>query len=137
MSLEKRAKILEIASSSPCGVREIARLIKQKTANVISILRTMEQEQLIKMEPETTLKKGRPKKHITITLLGSEFLHDYRKLSSKPLRARKQDLDHATKDALYTIRLVESGHLPFQVFMELNMIASNIKNSSETHQSIQ
>ena len=137
MSLEQRAQILEISSSSPCGVREIVHLLKLKTSNVISLLRRMQEEQLIETESVAASKKGRPKKCIKTTLLGCEFLDDYKKLNSKPLRARKQDLDHAVKDALYAIRLFDNGHSPFQVFMELNMIASNIKNSSETHQSIQ
>ena len=136
MSLEQRAKILEITSSSPCGVREIVHLLKLKTSNVISLLRKMREEQLIEIKSVATSKKGRPKKCITVSPLGYDFLDAYKKLNMKPLRARKQDLDRAAKDAFYAMRLVENGHSPFQVFMELNMIASNIKNSSETHQSI-
>jgi hypothetical protein len=48
-----------------------------------------------------------------------------------PLRARKKDLERAAKDAAYTSRLVANGHSPFKLFMELNMIARNIKVSSE------
>jgi hypothetical protein len=48
------------------------------------------------------------------------------------LQARKEDLEHAVKDALYTQRLVEYGHSPFKLFMELNTIAHNIYKSSET-----
>jgi DNA-binding PadR family transcriptional regulator len=136
MSLEQRAQILEITISSPCGVRDIIHLLKQKTSNVISLLRKMKDEQLIEIKSLEASKKGRPKKCITATSLGCEFLDDYKKLSSKPLRAKKQDLDHAAKDALYAMRLVENGHSPFQVFLELNMIASNIKNSAKTHQAI-
>jgi DNA-binding PadR family transcriptional regulator len=137
MSLEQRAKILEITAVSPCGVREIVHLLKLKTSNVISLLRKMGEEQLIDIQLANGPKKGRPKKCITSTSLGQEFLDAYKKLNLKPLRARKQDLNHAAKDALYASRLVEGGHSPFQIFMELNIIASNIKNSSETHQSIQ
>jgi hypothetical protein len=48
------------------------------------------------------------------------------------LQARKEDLEHAVKDALYTQRLVDHGHSPFKLFLELNTIALNIKKSSET-----
>ena len=133
MSLEQRARILEITTSSPCGVREIVHLLKLKTSNVISLLRKMNEEQLIEIRFAADPKKGRPKKCITTAPLGCDFLEAYKKLNMKPLRARKQDLNHAAKDAMYASRLVESGHSPFQVFMELNMIARNIKNSSETH----
>lgn len=133
MSLEQRAKILEITLSSPYGVRETVRQVKLKTTNVISLLRKMGQEQLIKIRPATSPKKGRPKKYITPTPLGCEFLNVYQQLNMKPLRATREDLNRAAKDAMYANRLVENGHSPFELFMELNMIASNIKNSSETH----
>lgn len=93
----------------------------------------MDEEQLIKIQFAASKKKGRPKKYFIPTSLGYEFLDAYKKLNINILRARKQDLNHAAKDAMYANRLVENGHSPFQVFMELNMIASNIKNSSENH----
>jgi hypothetical protein len=70
------------------------------------------------------------------TTLGFEFLETYRKLKMQPLRARKEDLEHAVKDALYASRLVVNGHSPFQIFMELNIIASNIKVSSQVNETI-
>ena len=132
MSLEQRARILEITNSH-LGVREIAHLLKMKTSNVISLLKRMDEEQLIKIQVAASPKKGRPKKCIITTSLGYEFLDAYKKLNINILRARKQDLNHAAKDAMYANRLVENGHSSFQVFLELNMIASNIKNSSENH----
>ena len=73
---------------------------------------------------------------MTCTPLGLDFLETYRKLKIKPLRARKEDLEHAVRDALYTERLITNGHSPFELFMELNSIARNIKISSEASQSI-
>ncbi|MHA1358609.1 MAG: hypothetical protein ACTSQI_09070 [Candidatus Helarchaeota archaeon] len=52
------------------------------------------------------------------------------------LKARKEDLDHATKQALYTKRLIAYGHSPFEIFLELNTIARNIKVSSETSETV-
>ena len=60
----------------------------------------------------------------------------YKKLKLTPLRAGKQDLERAAKDAAYTRRLVANGHSPFQIFMDLNMIARNIKVSSETSETV-
>jgi DNA-binding PadR family transcriptional regulator len=136
MSLEQRARILKIATSSSCGVREIVHLLKLKTSTVISLLRKMTEEQLIEIRLAKVSKKGRPKKCVIATPLGCEFLDTYQKLKMKPLKARKEDLEHAAKDALYANRLVENGHSPFQVFMELNIIARNIKDSSENHQTV-
>lgn len=133
MSLKQRANILEIATSSRCGVREIVHSLRNKTSNVISLLKKMTEEQLIEMRFAAGSKKGRPKKCVTATPLGYDFLDAYKKLNMKPLRARKQDLNHAAKDAMYASRLAERGHSPFQMFLELNMIASNIADSSETY----
>lgn len=134
MSLEQRVKILETVTEPFCGVRELVLLLKWRTSNVISLLKKMQDEQLISMESVATPKKGRPKKHIKVTQLGIEFLDAYKKLIGKALKAKRQDLDHAAKDAYYAKRLEQKGHSTFQVFMELNSIASNIKNSAQTHQ---
>jgi DNA-binding PadR family transcriptional regulator len=96
----------------------------------------MKEEQLIEFQQTTHSKRGRPKKTTVCTPLGLEFLETYRKLGTKPLRARKEDLDRAAKDAEYASRLVADGHSPFQVFVELNMIARNIKLSSETPETV-
>jgi DNA-binding PadR family transcriptional regulator len=132
MSSDQRAQILEAAASTASGVRDLTRTLKWKTSNVVSLLRKMSQEQLIEFKQAADSKRGRPKKSVTCTPLGFEFLETYRKLRTKPLRARKEDLDHATKDAAYASRLVTNGHSPFQIFMELNTIAHNIEVSSET-----
>ncbi len=66
-----------------------------------------------------------------VTVLGLDFLETYRRLDLKRLRARKADLDHAVEDALYAQRLVESGHSLFDLFVELNAVVGNIRDSSE------
>ena len=96
----------------------------------------MKDEGLIELQCAHTRKRGRPKKNITCAALGLEFLETYRKLKTKPLRARKEDLEHAVKDSLYTERLAANGHSPFKLFMELNTIVHNIKISSETSEAI-
>lgn len=96
----------------------------------------MSEERLIEFQIVKQSSRGRPKKNIVCTSLGLDFLETYSKLRMKPLRARKQDLEHAAKDALYTSRLVANGHSPFKLFMELNTIVRNINNSSKTNQTI-
>ncbi len=96
----------------------------------------MNEERMIELQPVRYSRRGRPKKIIECTPLGLEFLETYRNLKMKPLRARKQDMDRAVRNALYIKRLVESGHSPFKLFMELNTIVHNIKISSETSETI-
>jgi predicted transcriptional regulator len=133
MSLEQRAQILKAATMAPSGVRDITGLLKLKTSNTIALLHTMVDEQLIEVQTAKIAKKGRPKKCIRITPLGNDFLEAYQKTEIKLLKSRKQDLNRAEKDALYAMRLVANGHSPFEVFLELNMIAGNIKSSSTSH----
>jgi hypothetical protein len=136
MSSDQRAQILEAVVLTTCGVRDLVQVLGWKTANVIALLREMNKEKLIDLQQVTCSRRGRPKKNIICTPLGFEFLETYRKLKMKPLRARKEDLEHAVKDASYTNRLVANGHSPFQIFMELNAIARNIKVSSQTSETI-
>jgi DNA-binding PadR family transcriptional regulator len=131
MSLEQRAKIIHTTETNDCGIRELIQTLKLKNANAISLLRRMEDEGLITIADAKGTKRGRPKKHIKVTPLGAEFYDAYKKLNLKRLNARKADLEHATKDALYAKRIAERGHSTFQVFMELNMIACNIEKSSK------
>jgi len=136
MSLEKEAQFLEAAVSAPCGLRDLARTLKWKTSTVISLSKKMNEERLIQFQKVKHSRRGRPKKNIVCTSLGLDFLETYGKLKMKPLRARKTDLEHAVKDALYTERLIARGHQPFKLFMELNEIARNINNSSKTNQTV-
>jgi DNA-binding PadR family transcriptional regulator len=95
------------------------------------MLNEMEDEGLIEAKTTAGPRRGRPRKLITCTMLGLEFLDAYRKAATKPLRARKADLERAVKDAEYTERLVARGLSPFELFMELNNLARNIGVSSE------
>lgn len=131
MSLDQRAQILETAILGTCGVRELLKILKWKASKVISLLKEMNRERLIDLQQVRSSKKGRPKKNVLCTPLGYEFIETYRKLKMKLLQARKEDMDHAVNDALYTSRLVANDHSPFQLFMELNTIVRNIKVSSE------
>ncbi len=139
MSLDQRAQILEATIQTPCGVRNLVTTLRWKTSRVICLLRKMNEEKLIELK-QTNMRahprRGRPKKKIVCTPLGFEFLDTYRKLRMKPIKARKEDLEKAVKDALYTDRLVSNGHSPFKIFMELNTIVNNIKIASETPETI-
>lgn len=133
MSMDQRAQILEATVHTPCGVRDLVMMLKWKTSRVISLLRKMNEEKLIEVNQlRAHSRRGRPKKNISCTSLGFEFLETYRKLRMKPIKARKEDLERAVKDALYADRLVAHGHSPFKMFMELNTIVNNIKIASET-----
>jgi len=139
MSLEQKAQILEAVASmasTAYGIRDLARTLKWKTSTLISLSKRMKEERLVEFRRDKNNKRGRPKKNIVCTPLGLDFLETYKKLKMKPLRARKQDLEHAVKDALYTNRLVENGHSPLKMFMELNTIVRNLKVSSETSQTV-
>jgi DNA-binding PadR family transcriptional regulator len=131
MSLESKAQVLEAVSSAPCGVRDVVQALTCRTSRVVLLLKEMEEERLIEVQQAPSSKRGRPKKIIRCTLLGFEFLEAYRKMGIMPLRARSADLERAVKDALYAERLVARGHDAFKLFMELNMIARNIEESSK------
>ena len=142
MSTDQRAQILETVLPAERGTREVIRTLRWAPSRTVNLLKKMEDEGLIvcfegkKKYSSMRVRRGRPKKIMACTPLGLDFLETYEKLKIKALRARKEDLEHAVSDAHYTERLVIAGHSPFQLFMELNSIASNIKISSETSHSL-
>ena len=136
MSLEQKSRILQVATLGTCGIRDLAHKLKWKTSTVVSLTKKMNEERLIEFKAVRHAGRGRPRKGIVGTPLGLEFLNTYRKLSMTPLKATKADLEHAARDASYTRRLVENGHSSFELFMELNSIVRNIRNSSEAHQAV-
>lgn len=136
MSMDQRAHVLEATESAPHGVRDLIHILGWKSSKVIALLKEMNEERLIELKPPSISRRGRPKKAIARTPLGLEFLAAHRNLRMKPLRARRHDLGHAVKDALYSKRLVELGHSPFDLFMELNGIVDNIRVSSASPEGI-
>jgi len=139
MSLDRRAQMLEALLPAMRGVREVAEELRWAPSRVVDLLRKMEDEGLVfelQNNGARSSKRGRPKRIVACTSLGSKFLETYRRLKMQPLRARKEDLEHAVRDALYTERLVAEGHSPFKLFLELNRVASNIKVSSEASQPV-
>jgi DNA-binding PadR family transcriptional regulator len=142
MFMDQRARVLETVLPGERGIREVIKELGWAPSRIVDLFRKMEDEGLIiwmensDMRSSMRARRGRPKKIMMCTSLGIEFLETYEKLEMKPLRARKEDLEQATRDAQYTERLVTAGHSPFQLFMELNDIVSNIKISSEATQSL-
>lgn len=138
MSVDERAQILNVVAQTEYGVREIIQKLRWKPSRVIFLLKQMKDEGLIELQKNGAHNstRGRPKKIMVCTSLGYEFLDTYRRLRMKPLRARKEDLEHAVEDTLYTERLVANGHSPFELFMELNAIVHNIEISSEASRAV-
>jgi len=138
LSVDEKAQMLNVVAPTEHGVRELIQKLRWKPSRVISLLEQMKDEGLIELQKNSARnsRRGRPKKIMMCTSLGFEFLEAYRGLRMKPLRARREDLEHAVEDALYTERLVANGHSPFKLFMELNTIAHNIKISSEASRAI-
>lgn len=133
MSLDQKAKILKAVASNSYGVKEIIQKVQgTRASHIISLVNEMNREKLVELQQVPMSRRGRPKKCVTLTSLGYAFLETYRKLQAKPLRSRKQDLERSKRDAYYAERLVANGYSPFQLFMELNIIANNIKISGKT-----
>lgn len=132
MSLDDRAKLLETVTQTPPGIRELIRKLRWNPSRVTHLLGRMREEGLIELKPVKNTLRGRPKKTVISTPLGLDFLQTHRNLRAKPLRARREDFEHAVRDTLYAERLAAKSQSPFKLFLELNEIVHNIKSSSET-----
>lgn len=100
MSFESKAELLRVASQSALGIRELVERLRWKASKVISLLRAMEEEGLIRFRESREERRGRPKRLVEPTPLGLEFLEGYVSLELKPLRSRRVDLERASRDAL-------------------------------------
>lgn len=136
IDVDCRAQLLDAAASTQSGVRDLVRMLDWRASRVVALLKTMRQERLIDFHSVVLGRRGRPKKIVFATALGLEFLQVYESLKLKPLRAREEDLARAVKDAYYTQRLVEYGHSPFRLFMELNIVVNNIEISSKASETL-
>ncbi|MGQ9625219.1 MAG: hypothetical protein ACUVXA_19545 [Candidatus Jordarchaeum sp.] len=134
MSLDDRAKLLETILENSLGIRELIKKLRWNPSRVTQLLNRMSEEGLLELKPVKNDTRGRPKKTVVLTILGLDFLETHRELRAKPLRARKEDFEHAVKDALYAERLAAKGQSLFRLFLELNQIVHNIRSSSEASQ---
>lgn len=98
----------------------MARRFRKRPETIISLIREMENEGLLETSSQLTQKKGRPKRILKPTALGEEYLETFRRLMMKTLRASRNDLAKAKRDAEYVNRLIARGKNPYQAFAELN-----------------
>jgi len=122
MSLELRAELLKAVKPNPSSVRGLARRLHRRTETVVSLIKEMEEEGLLKRKVEKRNTRGRPRVLVKPTTLGEDYLAAYRALNLKPLRSRRADLIRAVKDGEYARRLESRGLSSFDLFLELNSI---------------
>jgi len=127
--LDEEAAVLKTISSNPCGVRELVERLHWKTERVISLLKTMENEGLIEFHENITPNRGRPKKLIVASILGSEFLETLEKCQRKAIQINHNDVRSAVHQANLAKKLEEYRVSPFQRFWELSSIAFKIRDS--------
>jgi len=120
MSLEIEMQILSTVKKHPAGVRELSKIISRRTQTVVSTIKKMNAAGLVNVEPEETIRRGRPRQIVKATTLGEDYLETYNRLMIKPMRGNRNDLLKAKKDAEYVNRLVERGKDPYEAFLELN-----------------
>lgn len=122
MSLELRAELIKAVMSKDSGVRELARELHRRTDTVVSLIKEMEEQGLLKRETRKLNTRGRPRTLVKTTVLGEDYLAAYTKLDLKLLRSTRADLIQAAKDGEYASRLETRGLAAFDLFLELNSI---------------
>lgn len=124
MSVEVKVRLLKAAKQEPTGVKELAKKLNHRPETIISLIEEMEEHGLLEKKTEKRSSRGRPKLLVKPTVLGEDYIATYDTLESKPLRSRRTDLIHATRDAEYAERLSERGLSPFSLALELNQIVT-------------
>ena len=122
MSYDAKAELLKALTPPPRSVREFAGRLHYRIEAVVSLIREMEDQGLLKVTTEAGAQRGRPRHLIRATSLGEDYLAAYEALGLKLLRSRKADLRQAERNGEYAARLVSRGVSPFKLFLELNSI---------------
>lgn len=130
MSIEIRAQLLDTIRKERLGIREIAKRFRKRPQAIISLIKEMENEGLLETYSDETRSRGRPKKMLKQTALGEDYLETFRRLKLKTLRANRNDLLKAKKDAEYVNRLIVRGKNPYQAFTELNDLVRASRDSA-------
>jgi len=127
--LDENATILNAINQNPCGVRELVEKLHWKTERVISLLKTMLEQGLIEFHENITLYRGRPKKLIVASTLGSEFLETFDRCQRKTIQINSNDIKSAIYQADLAKKLEQYHVSPIQRFWELTSIALKVRNS--------
>jgi DNA-binding PadR family transcriptional regulator len=130
MSIEIRAQLLDTIRKERLGIRETAKRFRKRPQAIISLIKEMENEGLLETYSDETRSRGRPKKMLKQTALGEDYLETFRRLKLKTLRANRNDLLKAKKDAEYVNRLIVRGKNPYQAFTELNDLVRASRDSA-------
>jgi DNA-binding PadR family transcriptional regulator len=130
MSIEIRAQLLDTIRKERLGIRETAKRFRKRPQAIISLIKEMENEGLLETYSDETRSRGRPKKMLKQTVLGEDYLETFRRLKLKTLRANRNDLLKAKKDAEYVNRLIVRGKNPYQAFTELNDLVRASRDSA-------
>lgn len=125
MSFELIAELLNAVKSKDGGVRELASELRRRTDTVVSLIKVMEEQGLLKRETRKPNARGRPRILVKPTTLGEDYLAAYTKLDLKILRSKRADLVQAARDGEYASRLESRGLSVFDLFLELNSIVGH------------
>jgi len=132
--LEERVALLQIISRGEYGVSDLAKKMRSRHEDTISLLKAMEQEGLIHFRKNSSMfayrrEKGRPKKTYRITVLGAKMLGDFQKCKRNMIQINDNDI-RSSRHQISLRKSLEKGNIsPYRRFFELNTIAFRIKNS--------
>ncbi len=130
MSIESRFQLLTSIKGRSLGVREMIKTLSKRAETVVSLIKEMESMGLVEASLSKSLRKGRPRRVISMTILGEDYLNTLNELRVKPLRSSRNDLVKAKRDAEYVRRLLDRGKDPYRAFLELNSIVRDSGDSA-------
>ncbi len=124
-NLAAKEALLRLSSEGRTGVLELAKELRIGPSRLIGLIAEAREEGLLDVGEVRTGRAGRPKRRVRMTALGMEYLRACEALKLKALRSRRADLRRAAADAKYAKRLAARGVSPYELFLELNELASN------------
>ena len=122
-NLALRLAILRALSEPHSGVARMAKELRVGPSSLIGEMADMRESGLLDFGSARTGSRGRPRRSVVATALGTEYLRSHERLERIIPRSRRSDLRRAALDGEYAARLAAGGVSPYALFFELNAIA--------------
>ena len=130
--MDRAASILVYCSQAPLSVSELSRKVKGNHEKTIRLIRDLKERHLLQSSIAKKRARGRPNQMLRTTVLGEQYVREYRQLADLRLFSNDNDIKKALHQTDLAAKLDEQKISPYVRFQEINELARNIRRTAKT-----
>jgi predicted ArsR family transcriptional regulator len=130
--MDRAASILGYCSEAPLSVSELSAKVKGNHEKTILLIRDLKERHLLQSYIAKRRVRGRPNQMLRTTILGEQYVREYRQLADLRLFSNDNDIKKALHQADLAAKLDEQKISPYARFQEINELARNIARTAQT-----